>query len=278
MRILVTGASSFVGVHFCETAVDAGHTVIGMWRNTPLLVDEKRILSVTCDVNAFRPEKIDVVVHLAAKVMADDAREQNRRMLDAVLAWGLPLVYASSTVVHWPRKNAYAESRLEDEDRVRASGLPWLIVRPCAPYGPPHPTHRPAHAESFLRLARIARTLPAVPVIGDGSTRRQPVHVRDFSEAILGLLARGVWDRAFDSGGPDPLTLREIIMALAGRPKPLISIPESLAAQAARFVPGFHPDVIKTFATDDVVDPRPLQEASGVTPRPFDQGVLTLPR
>lgn len=276
MRILVTGASSFVGVHFCETAADAGHTVIGMWRNTPLLVDERRILSVTCDVNAFLPAKIDVVVHLAAKVMADDAREQNRRMLDAVLGWGLPVVYASSTVVNWPRRNAYAESRLEDEARVRASGLPWLIVRPCAPYAPPHPTHRPAHAESFLRLAALARYAPAVPVIGDGSTKRQPVHVEDFSLAILGLLEKGVWNEAFDAGGPEPLTLRQIIDTLAGGPKTLIPIPEALAARAGRFVPGFHPDVLKTFATDDVVDPRPLAQASGVLPRPFAEGAKTL--
>lgn len=277
MRILVTGASSFVGVHFCETAVDAGHTVIGMWRDTPLLVDEKRILSVTCDINAFRPERIDVVVHLAAKVMADDAREQNRRMLDSVLAWGLPLVYASSTMVHWPRRNAYAESRIEDEARVRASGRPWIIVRPCAPYGPPHPTHRPAHQESFLKLAKLARTLPAVPVIGDGKTKRQPVHVEDFSRAIVGLLERERWDEAFDAGGPEPLTLQQIIDTLAGRHRPLIRIPEAVAAQAARFVPGFHPDVVRTFATDDTVDPRPLMEASGVTPRSFAEGARTIP-
>lgn len=273
MRIFVTGASSFVGVHFCEAAADRGHAPLGLWRHTPLLVDERRILSLTGDVTSFRPAKVDVVVHLATKVMADDAREQNRKMLDAVLSWGLPVVYASSTVVHWPRKNAYAESRVEDEARVRASGLPWLIVRPCAPYGPPHPTHRPAHAESFHRLARLARYAPAVPVVGDGSVKRQPVHVQDFALAILGLLEKCVWNAAFDAGGPEPLTLRQIVDTLAGRPKPLLPLPEGLAAQAARFVPGFTPESLRTFATDDVVDPRPLAEASGHTPRPFAAGV-----
>ena len=191
MRILVTGASSFVGAHFCTLAARQGHDVLGLWRNTPLLVDN--VKSITADVTSFRPAKVDVVVHLAAKVMADDAREQNRRMLDAVLDWGFPLVYASSTMVHWPRKNAYAESRIEDEARVMASTKPWLIVRPCAPWGPRHPTHRPAHKESFHTLAELVRRLPAVPVPGSAEVLRQPVHVDDFNGAILALLAKGTW-------------------------------------------------------------------------------------
>lgn len=271
MRILVTGASSFVGAHFCSLALREGHDVVGLWRNTGLLIDG--VTSVTCDVNNFEPAKIDVVVHMATKVMADDAAEQNRAMMDRVLSWRLPTVYASSTVVHWPRKNAYAESRIEDEARLRANGLPWIIVRPCAPYGPRHPTHTPAHKESFHRLARMCRTLPAVPVIGDGSVRRQPVHVHDFGEAILGLLREDVWNAAFDAGGPEAMTLEQIIHALAGGPKPLLPIPEAVATQLARFVPGFHPDSISTFATDDTVDPVPLMQASGVRPRAFDADV-----
>jgi NADH dehydrogenase len=271
LRILVTGASSFVGAHFCTLAASRGHHVVGLWNRTPLLLDG--ISCVTADVTAFRPAKVDVVVHLATKVMAADAREQNRRMLDSVLSWRLPVVYASSTVVHWPRKNAYAESRVEDEERVRSSGLPWLIVRPCAPYGPAHATHRPAHVESFHRLATLARTLPVVPVIGDGGTLRQPVHVEDFNAAILGLLDRNVWNAAYDAGGPEALTLHQIINVLAGHDKAILPIPEAAAATIGRFVPGFSPELLRTFATDDTVDPRPLREASGVTPRPFSADV-----
>src|SRR4051794_13311496 len=94
VRILVTGASSFVGAHFCTLAAARGHYVVGLWNRTPLLIDG--ITSVPGDVTACLPAKVDVVVPLATKVMAADPREQNRRMLDAVLGWGLPVVYASS--------------------------------------------------------------------------------------------------------------------------------------------------------------------------------------
>lgn len=270
MKLFVTGASSFVGSHFCTLAAAQGHAVVGLYRNTGL-----RLRGVTCvraEVQVARPsDDTDVIVHLATKVMASDALAQNRAMLDAVLRWGKPVVYASSTVVHWERKNAYAQSRVEDEARVQASGLPWLIVRPCAPYGPPHPEHRPHHKESFHTLARMCRRLPRVPVLGDGRYRRQPVHVDDFNGAILSLLAKGIWNAAYDAGGPEPLTLRDVIRQLGGRgvlpiPRPLLKIAGPLAGLTA--------DVLETFDTDDVVDPGPLAGASGVLPRTFDPAAL----
>ncbi|MES2641537.1 MAG: NAD(P)-dependent oxidoreductase [Myxococcota bacterium] len=276
MRILVTGASSFVGVHFCSLAAAKGHDVLGLWRNTPMMVDN--VKSVTADITSFSPAKVDVVVHLAAKVMAPDAREQNRKMLDAVLEWGFPLVYASSTMVHWPRKNAYADSRVEDEARVMASDKPWLIVRPCAPWGPPHATHKPTHVESFATLANLVRRAPFVPVPGSAEVLRQPVHVDDFNGAILALLDRGVWNAAYDAGGPEAITVREIIERIAaasGRKKArIVEVPEVLAKIGGRFLKNFSSDTLATFATNDTVDPLPLQKASGITPRRFDAAGL----
>lgn len=267
MRILVTGASSFVGSWFCTHAAARGHTVLGLWNTTPLLIDG--ITPITSDLTLFTPSKIDVVVHLACKVMGPDALARNRRMLDSVLGWGLPVVYASSTVVHWPGETPYARSRREDEARVRESAAPWLIVRPCAPYGPPHPTHRPKHPESFHRLGRLARRSPVVPVVGSAEVRRQPVHVEDFAASILSLVERGAWNAAFDAGGPEPMTMREIVRALAGGPRVLAPVPPAVAAQVGAALGGFDGDLLRAFATDDVVDPRPLAEASGVEPRPF---------
>lgn len=270
MRLFVTGASSFVGVHFCTLAAKQGHVVHGLWRNTRL--DVRGVVSVQGDVSTARPSPgTDVVVHLATKVMADNARDQNRRMLDAVLGWGLPVVYASSTVVHWLRQNEYARSRVEDEERVRKSGLSYLIVRPCAPYGPRHPQHQPAHKESFHTLVRMCRRLPAVPMLGDGNYRRQPVHVDDFNGAILALLEKNVWNAEFDAGGPTPMSMREVIAALGGRR--VLPIP-GLVLRRIGPLAGLHPDVVSTFDTDDVVDFRPLATASGITPRPFDAGAL----
>ena len=268
MRILVTGASSFVGSWFCSVAARAGHTVLGLWHTTPLLLPE--VIPVTSDLTAFRPVNVDVVVHLAAKVMSGDALDRNRAMMDAVLSWRLPVVYGSSTVVHWDTDVAYARSRREDEARLRASGVPWIILRPCAPYGPVHPTHRPRHVESFHRLAQLARRLPVVPVVGSPDVRRQPVHVEDFAAAALALVGRGAWDAAFDAGGPEALTMDTIVSAIAGTRRRVVGVPPGVAARLAGRAGGFQPELVRLFTTDDVVDPAPLAQASGVVPRPFD--------
>ena len=268
MRILVTGASSFVGSWFCTVAAREGHTVLGLWNNTPLLIDG--ITPVTNDITSFTPAKIDVVVHLACKVMGADAPAKNRAMMDSVLSWGIPTVYASSTVVHWPQDTAYGRSRREDEERLRAGSAPWIVVRPCAPYGPRHPTHTPRHAESFHRLARVARRSPVVPVVGSPDVKRQPVHVEDFANAILGLLAREAWGGAYDAGGPAPMTMREIVTALAGGPRALVPVPVGVAARAGGLLGGFEPELLRAFAQDDTVDAAPLAAASGVTPRGFE--------
>ena len=270
MRLFVTGASSFVGAHFSSLASREGFVVHALHRNTPL--ELRGVVPVRGDVTTTRPSPgTEVVVHLATKVMAADALEQNRRMLDVVLSWGLPVVYASSTVVHWPRQNAYARSRLEDEARLRESGLPFLIVRPCAPYGPRHREHEPAHKESFHTLSRMCRKLPFVPIMGQGNYRRQPVHVDDFNGAILRLIQAGTWGGEYDAGGPEAMTLREIIKKLGG--KRVIPIPRAVIRVAGPLA-GLHSDVVSTFDTDDVVDPGPLAAASGLTPRDFDAGAL----
>lgn len=272
MTFLVTGASSFVGAHFCRLAAARGHRVVGLWRNTRL--DLPGVESLRGEIAGTRPPPgTDVVVHLAAKVMADDARAQNRAMMDVVLGWSLPVVYGSSTVVNWPVVLAYADARIEDEARVRAASVPWLVLRPCAPYGPRLTRHAPAHRESFHQLAGWVDRWPMIPVVGDGRYRRQPVHVDDFNGAILGLIARDHWNSSLDAGGPEPLSMREIVRSLAGvrgRRPCVVPVPLRAAVQASRVLPGMRPDLVATFATDDVVDPQPLRVASGVEPRPFD--------
>jgi NADH dehydrogenase len=273
MKILVTGASSFVGAHLCSLAARRRCDVIGLWRKTPL--DLAGVRSLQGDITTLSlPSGVDAVVHVAAKVMADDAVEQNRRMLDAVLSWKKPVIYASSTVVHWPNQNQYAKSRLEDEARLKNSGIPFIILRPCAPYGPVHPEHRPAHRESMQTLAAMVTHLPIIPLIGDGSCLRQPVHVDDFNGALIALLHKGAWGGSFDAGGSEVLSLKEIILALAehaGKKVRTVSVPLPIARRMLAALPGFHPDVASTFATDDTVDFRPLESASGITPRGFKE-------
>lgn len=291
MRLLVTGGSSFVGAWFCHLAAK-DHSVVAVYNQTPVKVPGAE--SLHCDLGApdaaevLKKASADAIVHLACKVKGtgDGRRETpatklNRSMMDAVLGLGLPTVYASSTCVHWPKESGYKRCRVADELRLRDSGLPFAIVRPCAPYGPYLSWHSPSHKESFHTLAELVRRSPLVPVIGNGRYTRQPVHVDDFNGSILRLLEKGLPGAAFDSGGAEALSFDEIVSIIAkaaGKRRRPLHIPKRAIIAVSRFSKDFEPELLDTADTDDVADPQPLAEATGLWPRSFRSGVDCLLR
>jgi NADH dehydrogenase len=294
MRLLVTGGSSFVGAHFCQQAARV-HEVVALHHSTPLALNGVTPLRVDLrrqrDAAQLAGVEPDAIVHIACKIKArpkdgqtgaEAAASFNRQMMDAVLSLGKPVVYASSTVVHWARDTPYARSRKEDEQRLADSGLPYAILRPSAPYGPALANHRPSHKESFHTLVELVRHAPLVPVVGDGQYRRQPIHVDDFSAAILALLALPELPcAAYDAGGPVPLTFDEIIDTIGeamGKRATKLHLPKALFVQMARFSRDFDPSLLAAMDEDEVADPSAMVAATGVSPRSFRVGVTTLLR
>jgi NADH dehydrogenase len=291
MKLLVTGASSFVGAHFCRVAARQ-HTIHGLFFSTPLAlngVTPHRVdLRMKRDLLRVAALDCDAVVHIACRIRGwakdgetsgEAALRENRAMMDAVLSLEKPTVYASSTVVHWEQDTPYARSRREDEQRLMESGQPWAILRPSAPYARALAHHRPGHRESFHTLVSLVRSSPIVPVIGDGKYRRQPIHIDDFSAAILALLENGLPDQAFEAGGAEALTFDEIIDLIArqaNRTVRKLHLPKSLYVRAARLSPDFDPDLIAAIDEDELADPTELISATGVQPRGFSAGVATL--
>ncbi len=292
MRLLVTGGSSFVGAHICRVAAQRGHDVFALHHSTrlqlngvtPVRVDlrRKRDLAVLQGLDA------DAVLHVASKIRAQGSKGEdpaeaalrtNTAMMDSVLALRLPVLYASSTVVHWRQDTPYARGRRLDERRLAESGLRWAVVRPSAPYGPRLANHQPRHRESFHTLAGLVRHSPIVPVIGDGRYRRQPVHVEDLALAMLALVEGGLPGRSFDAGGADALSFDEIVDTLSaamGRSVHKLHLPKPLFVRLASLSPDFDPALIAAVDEDELADPTDLQAASGVTMRGFSEGVRDL--
>ncbi len=286
MRLVVTGASSFVGAHFCRRAAHR-HDVVAVFHRRPVHLN--RVTPVRVDLRHQRaPARLlelepDAIVHVAGRVMGASTRpsvlEGNRRMLDTVLAVEVPVLYASSTVVHWERPTAYGDWRKEDEARLAASGVPWAIVRPCAPYGPPLHEHQAGHQESFQALADMVRGWPVVPLPGSGRALRQPVHVEDLADAMLALLERGLPNAAFDAGGAESMTLDGVVdvIAHAARTRPVrVHLPAKLLGLVARYAPDLDEELMSTADTDDPADPAALEAATGVRFRGFSEGVRCL--
>lgn len=290
MRLLVTGASSFVGAHVCLLARDQGHQVYGVHWSTAMTLPGIRAARIDLSQESAAKDlaalpQPDAVLHLACKVMGTGdgskrtpAMELDRKMMDRVLEMGLPTIYASSTCVHWDGTSGYAEQRREDEDRLASSGLPWATLRPSAPFGARLVGHTPGHAESFHTLADMVAKSPVVPMVGRGTAMRQPIHVDDFGGAMLALLEQGpLPDQAFDAGGAEALPFKEIVRRIGHHldtHRLRVPVPLRLLTLAARLRPDMDADLLSTADQDDLADPAALEAATGLSMRGFDPAVL----
>jgi NADH dehydrogenase len=291
--IVVTGASGFLGAHYLKYT-NVNHPEweqVAQVRGTPLGFARERIQPLTCDLT--RPGAVEilasvkprVIVHMAAAIMEDNARQLNASMMENVLEAchkvEAKLVYISSSQVHFSRLNQYALSKIDDEKAVQESGVPHVILRPAAPYGPLMPDHSPAREQSMHVLAKFITKLPAVPVIGNGRYTRQPVHVDDFNAAINHFIEADAFDnKVYDIGGPEAFTMDQIIGILAGivgKTVVPVHLPKELFIGASYVVKTFHRDLLSTTDCDERADNGPLLAALDKESfLPFEEGAVCL--
>ncbi len=181
------------------------------------------------------------------------------------------LVFVSAVHADVDSRNAYYRSKGRAEDVVRASGLPYTIVR--------SPLLLACDSIGSHVLAREARA-PFVPLLGGGANLEQPADARDVAEATLNAAlgldcARAA---ALDLVGPESLARRELILRCArlrGRAPILVPVPVALVRGALglreRFLgPGFSPEVLDVILDDVRLDPKPAAKALGIALRPLD--------
>jgi nucleoside-diphosphate-sugar epimerase len=175
-HVLVTGSSGFVGGALGRWLRRAGWRVTGLSRSPPR--PEACDAFVAHDLAASPPVvegALDAIVHCAAMVAPwgrpADYEAANIAGLGNVLRLAAEkrpsrFVFLSSSSVHyayedqlgltedspWPitPANAYAETKRRGEAMVKASGLPYAIVRPRAVFGP-------GDTVVFPRILRAAR-------------------------------------------------------------------------------------------------------------------------
>jgi uncharacterized protein YbjT (DUF2867 family) len=173
----------------------------------------------------------------------------------AAAAVGAHMVHVSAIGADANSPARYARAKAAGETAVLAAVPSAVIMRPSVVFGP---------EDQFTnRFAGLARLSPALPLIGGGLTKMQPVYVGDVATAIADAVdGKAKPGATYELGGPEVLTMREImeiILEITDRRRMLLSLPFGLAKLQAlflQFAPGalkLTPDQVELLRADNVV-------------------------
>lgn len=194
----------------------------------------------------------------------------------AANAQGARLVHVSAIGADEQSLSRYARSKAEAERLVLAAQPQAVIMRPSVIFGP--------EDDFFNRFAALARISPALPLIGGGTTRFQPVFVGDVAAAIAEAVdgnARG--GTVYELGGPEVRTFEQLmqyVLATIERKRLLVPVPFFAAKIKATLLqympkPPLTPDQVDLLRVDNVVsepakaEGRTLQ-GLGIAPEPIE--------
>jgi nucleoside-diphosphate-sugar epimerase len=258
MRVLVTGATGFVGRATCAELLARGHEVAALVRRPGSEPDGTDGIAgdIAAEGNgldrALEEAAADAVIHLAAEIASQrsaakiDATnvEGTRRLVEAARASGRePKVVFCSTVVTGeangellepdkplPVETPYGRSKQEGERIVAGSGLPHAIVRPSHVYG-----SGGWYEEEFVKRLRQPGRFA---VIGRGDNWWDVVRVEDVASALVAAAERAPDGAVYHAADDEPIRYYDFIALTA---KALgVGPPRRIPAALARLAAGRH--------------------------------------
>jgi NADH dehydrogenase len=295
MNVLVTGGTGVIGEGLIPRLLRDGHSVrmlsraaaedIRKWSGEirPFPADITR-----ADELRGAADRADVVVHITGIVEERPPEitfqkvnvEGTRNIVEEAIRSGVPrFIYISSLGAN-RGKSDYHLTKFSAEEIVRGFPGDWLILRPGTVYGPGD--------EIISTLMTMNRTFPAIPIIGGGDQKFQPIWYEDLGEAIARAVSSAPPRQVLAMAGRDVTTtvdLLDRIAAITGRDPLRIPIPSAVVgagtevAESLGMTPPVNEAKLTMLLEENVVlesDENGLTKVFGIEPTPLDTGLRRL--
>jgi nucleoside-diphosphate-sugar epimerase len=299
MRVLIAGASGFIGARIAAGLTESGHSLIVCGRDAARLARQfPYAQAATCDLaNSTaadwkeRLAGVDAVVNAAGIFQTRGANSLEKvhvagptTLFEACAALRVPkLIQISALGAGVGAQTAFhltkgvADTRCIELARQHGLGG-WTVVRPSLVIG-----QGGASTALFSALA----ALPWPLRLGGGAWRVQPVHVADLARAVRLLLEReGDAPAVLDLAGPAPMTTDALTGALRQwlgyAPAPMLPLPEWALGALIPLAPvlsldALSKDSLTMLRQGNTASIEPLTEALNWTPRPLDAALAQEP-
>lgn len=263
--MLVTGASGFLGRHLVRFLNDNGFTIRAAARQPADIEPSPAVTAVEMPDLLREPDwrplltGIDTVIHLAGvahRAATDDEHDRGnhqavRSLSEAARQQGIRhFIFVSSIAAQTGPSSdavldeatapapttAYGRAKLAAEEAIRASGVPFTILRPVV-------VHGEGAKGNYATVAKIARWPLPLP-FGALTNRRSMLSVDNFNAAILTVITTpAARNETFVVADPRPTTIGDVIAdirARMNRAPGLVPVPPVLLEAALRLA-GKHP-------------------------------------
>lgn len=239
-KILVTGATGYIGSRLVRRLCESGHSVRAMViDNDPLLY---RLEGIKCeiikgditDAKTLRPclEGIRTVFHLAAVLIAHNKKlfhkinyEGTKNLIGAAVEARVGhFIYISAAATAYKEKTTYGESKLKSETLLKSQeNMSFTIIRPTLLYGAEGSQEFKLYVENLRKFPVI------VPVVGMGRARKRPVWLDDIVTGLALTVDKPVTHgKLYNFSGGTDISMwdfTKLICSTFGIKKPLIGIP-----------------------------------------------------
>jgi uncharacterized protein YbjT (DUF2867 family) len=222
-KILVSGATGFVGKRLILHLLEEGHEIYALCRikgTRVFAADRAHLHYIWGDLRNPKtlqnfPKEIDVayyLVHSMSEIVSDlikvevETAENFIRGLKNTQA--KQIIYLGGIINDEKKLSSHLRSRLLVEETLKQSGIPTTILRASIIIG--------SGSASFEIIRDLSEKLPFMIAPKWVSSRCQPISIRDVIFYLAKVvLNKDCYNKIFDIGGPEVLTFKSLLLEYA---------------------------------------------------------------